>query len=125
MLLEQTELASVPRQQRAEGAAASPGGAQLCHFIVTRPPLSWGQCGTRKQSFYQERDLLPRGTRSAVVDVAAEKDLWENLRQCLTEIRVMISAATALLHTAQVWARGHYIFMWPVCSWVFFFLFEC
>lgn len=70
--------------QRAERGAASPEGARLCCFIATRPALARGQCGTRKQSFYQERDLLPRGTRSAVVDVAAEKDLWENLRRCLT-----------------------------------------
>lgn len=91
-------------------AAESRGGSSLAQGSPAVPlpcckdsSVELAQCGTRKQSFCQERDLLPRDTRSAVVDTATERDLWGKSEAVLhQETRVIISAAIALHHTGQV-----------------------
>lgn len=57
MLLEQTELASVPRQQRAEGAAASPGGAQPVPLHCHKASTFLGPVWNKKTKFLSRKRL--------------------------------------------------------------------
>lgn len=122
MLLEQTQLASVHRQQRAElGQPHQPHPGQLgCATSLSQGPV-WNK--NKKTKFLSRRRLSAQRDKECSCWYGNRKGLGGKSEAVPhQETRVVISAATALLHTGQVCTLGHYIFMWPVWFWVFFLI---